>query len=169
MTIIVEKPKIGPRGKRANFYRAYTGERSDTHAQPICDGAPGESAAVVRARAIEQLLIAANHSVVHARTARPGVDCTRDVWILRGDPVFGFEYGRVHERYERSTFHATCGLGTKSESEALATMLSHMADSYPEENWPEFLWTPHGVPVNLDAIRADIHKRNEERAKMRAG
>jgi hypothetical protein len=172
MAIVVEKPKIGMRGKRAKHFVAYTS--ADIGAVEICRGDIDQSAAEVRTRAIDLLAQAAEQRVTHVRAVAPGMDgAACDVWILQGDPVFGFNYGRVYaiggalgDGKGRPTLHTTSGLGTRNECEALEMMLTHMADRYPPEHWDQFLWSSR---IDVAAIRTEIMQRDAKRAAFKQG
>ncbi len=183
MGIIVEKPKIGARDKRANFYRAYTGNPTDGSTVTICDGKPGETAGDVRNRAIEMLTLATERQALHVRAVSPGQDgAAADVWILSGDPMRGYHYGRVFacghapglgSGEGRPTLQAgtVCG-NAQDEIAILTAFLTHMADCYPENLWPQFLWSNAYRPwcgrssVDIEAIKVEIRTLNLRRAEM---
>ncbi len=182
MSIVVERPRTGPRGKRANFYRAYTGNPSDGATQMICDGAPGESAADVRKRAVILLAEAIEREALHVRAVSPGMDgAAADVWILSGNPVVGYHYGRVYaygcapglgSGEGRPTLQCGTLCSSRDEIEVLTGFLAHMADCYPAETWGQFLWSNIYAPwcerssVDIAAIKAEIHDRDQKRAAM---
>lgn len=184
MPIIVERPKIGVRGKRANYYQAYTGNPTDGATVTICTGGIGESAATVRTRAVDLLAQAIEREALHVRAVAPGADgAAADVWILSGNPVCGYHYGRVYAygsapgvgsgEGKPTLQHGTmfC-VGSWDEIEVLTSFLTHMADCYPEALWPQFLWSNTYASwckcssVDIDAIKRDIRDRNQKRAAM---
>lgn len=170
MSIVVEKPKIGVHGKRAKHFVARTSANHD--ALEICHGDIDQSAAIVRAVAVEFLAQAAEQRAIHVRAVAPGMDgAACDVWILHGDPVFGFSYGRVCARGEPlgngkgcPTLHTTVSFSASDERTALKHMLEHMADTYPPEHWPQFLWGL--TDLTIAAIRKEIMERNAQRAAL---
>jgi hypothetical protein len=172
--IIVQRPKIGVFGKRAKYFAAYTGDPTSGPTVQICEGGPTETAAQVRARAIDVLAAAVEQQCLEVRAVTPGDNGRpQDVWILTGNPIVGFGYGRVYAREGTScaTLHSSVILGVSQAPDgrrhALTTMLTHMADYYPESQWPQFLWgdTERG----LEAIRTEIRGRNARRAEMTSG
>lgn len=172
MTLVVVKGKKLKRGKIVNtdyFVALTNGEHNGLE---ICRGDANESAADVRKRAIALLAHAANERATYVRAVAPGMDgAACDVWILQGDPVFGFSYGRVYSPGKllgdgkgHPTYHTSSALNTRNEREALESMLTHMADVYPSEHWDQFLW---GFGVDVAAIRTEIRQRDAKRAEMR--
>lgn len=157
MSIFVERPMVGMRGKRAAYFVARTS--NGPNALEICRGAPGETAANVKARAIHLLAQAAEQRVLSVRMALPGTNGPADTWVLQGDPVFGFEYGRMSRPDTR--FGGMCLFKAASAGDALIQMLTHMADMYPANQWHQFLWGA----VNVDVIRQEITARNAARAR----
>ncbi len=169
MRIVVERPKIGVFGKRAKYFVAYSGDPAHSATVQICEGAPGETAAQVRARAVDALAEAIEQQTLEVRAVTPGDDGRpQDVWILTGNPIVGYSYGRVYARDgwgNKATLHTgTSGLGERNH--ALTVMLTHMADYYPEEQWPQFLWG--STTAGLESIRKEIHDRNARRAELSA-
>lgn len=159
MGIVVEKPKINARGKRASYFVARTS--NSTNAVEIYVGKLGETAAQVRARAIELLAQAAEERWLSARTVAPGLDGAMcDTWILSGDSVFGFEYGRVDMNTGR--LRALTCFPAPNGHDALTVMLTHMADVYSPEQWVQFLFGP----VDVNRFKAEIADRNRKRAEM---
>ena len=147
---------------------------ASTRAHDVLMGAIGESATSVQKRATELLVQASELYVLEVRTVSPGENgAAADVWILHGDPIKSYQYGRVYayggppgigSGQGKPTLHCTTMLTTHDPREALTAMLSHMADNYAEELWPQFLWS--SASVNIQAIRTEIEKRNAERAAM---
>jgi hypothetical protein len=197
MRIIVQRPKvIATHRKLAKYFVAYSGDPSNGATVRICEGAPDETAAQVRARAIDLLAESAEQQCLEVRAVTPGSDGRpQDVWILSGNPLVGYSYGRVYARgacrycggycpsrlafdsapcedprpsasKPRATLHLTTSLQSATTVHALTAMLTHMADSYPESTWPQFLWGT--TDMGLEAIRTEIRDRNARRLAMKA-
>ena len=175
MPIFVVKPKDA-RGRRAKHFIAYS-QRDDMSGNTIVVGRDDESAADVKARAVEALLDAFDHSSIDARAVCDGSGRV-EVWILSGDPVRGYHYGRVYGRGEdnglqrgkgQPEWHCTCMLPNMSRNEALRSMLAHMADNHAPATWSQFLFGLHETV--LESIRREITDRNaaRERMKLEAG
>lgn len=169
MPIIVERPK-NARGKRAKHFVARTSDSTD--AVEICRGDIDQTAAEVRTMAVERLALAAEKRVMHVRAVAPGWDgAACDVWILHGDPIFGFRYGRVYAHGEAlgngkgcPTFYSSTHFDACDEQHALTSMLTHMADTYDSALWDQFLWGL--TDLALQAIRREITARDAARARM---